>query len=153
MLHNTTLMHWLVLKITYHTYINHVFTADGLLCARPIYKNGLADPSKHLHLWSSWWPVKFSWPNQWTCVAYLEHRAYLACISCHLKGPCLVLVIEWQPRWTNVCLSEIHRWFVHRYMCVSNTCHVGENGLDMLQCSHMWWRSSLHMRHDIELCD
>ena len=43
-----------------------------------------------------------------------------------LKGPCLVLIIEWQPRWTNMCLSEIHRWLVHRYMCVSNTCHGGE---------------------------
>ena len=41
-----------LLKITYHTYINHVFTGDGLLCARPTCKNGLADPCKHLHLWS-----------------------------------------------------------------------------------------------------
>ena len=43
-----------------------------------------------------------------------------------LKDPCLVLVIEWQPRWTNVFKYEIHRWLVHKYMCVSNTCHGGE---------------------------
>jgi hypothetical protein len=60
------------------------------------------------------------------------------------KVHCLVLVIEWQPRWTNMCLSEIHRWLVHRNTCVSNTCHGGGNGLDMLQGSHMWWRSSFH---------
>ena len=70
-----------------------------------------------------------------------------------VKGPCLVLVIEWQPRWTNMCLSAIHMWLVHRYMCVSNSCHDGEDGLDLLQGSHMWWRSSLPMRHDIESCD
>ena len=43
-----------------------------------------------------------------------------------VKGPCFVLVIEWQPRWTNMCLSEIHRWLVHRNICVSNSCHRGE---------------------------
>jgi hypothetical protein len=64
----------------------------------------------------------------------------------HLKGPCLVLVIEWQPRWTNMCLSEIYRWLVHRNTYVSNTYHGGGNGLDILQGSHMWWKSSLHMR-------
>jgi hypothetical protein len=70
-----------------------------------------------------------------------------------LKGPCLVLVIEWQPRWTNMWLCEIHRWLVHRYMCMSNTCHDGEDGLNLLQGSHIWRRCSLHMRHDIESCD
>jgi hypothetical protein len=70
-----------------------------------------------------------------------------------LKGSCLVLVIEWQPRWTNCVQCEIHRWLVHMCMCVSNICHGGENGSEMLQSSHMWWRSSLHMRHDIESCD
>jgi hypothetical protein len=34
-----------------------------------------------------------------------------------LKGPCLVLVIKWQPRWTNVWLSAIHRRLVHRWTC------------------------------------
>jgi hypothetical protein len=33
------------------------------------------------------------------------------------EGTCLVLVIEWQLRWTNMCLSGIHRWLVHRYLC------------------------------------
>jgi hypothetical protein len=71
-----------------------------------------------------------------------------------LKGPCLVLVIEWQPRWTNCVKCEIHRWLVHMYMCVSNICHGGENVLKMVQSLHMWWwRSSFHMRHDIESCD
>ena len=42
------------------------------------------------------------------------------------KGLCLVLVIEWQPRWTNVFKCEIHRRLVHRYTCVSNSCHRGE---------------------------
>jgi hypothetical protein len=50
-------------------------------------------------------------------------------------------------------LSEIHRWLLHKYMCVSNTCHDGEDGLNLLQSSHMWWMSSLHMRHDMESCD
>jgi hypothetical protein len=31
-----------------------------------------------------------------------------------VKGPCLVLVIEWQLRWTNMWLCEIHRRLVHR---------------------------------------
>ena len=26
-------------------------------------------------------------------------------------------------------------------MCVSNICHESENGLEMLQSSHMWWRA------------
>jgi hypothetical protein len=39
------------------------------------------------------------------------------------------------------------------YMCVRNTCHNGEDGLEILQSSRMWWRSSLHIRHDIESCD
>ena len=43
-----------------------------------------------------------------------------------------------------MCLCETHKWLVHRYTCMSNTCHRGGNGLDMLQGSHMWWRSSLH---------
>jgi hypothetical protein len=30
------------------------------------------------------------------------------------EGPCLVLVIEWQLKWTNVWLSEIYRWLVHK---------------------------------------
>jgi hypothetical protein len=34
-----------------------------------------------------------------------------------LKGPCLVLVIEWQPRWTNMWLCKIHKKLVHRYIC------------------------------------
>ena len=44
-------------------------------------------------------------------------------------------------------------WLVHKYMCVSSICHEGENGLEMLQSSHMWWWSLLHMRHDIESYD
>jgi hypothetical protein len=59
----------------------------------------------------------------------------------------LVLVIEWQPRGTNCVQYEIHRLLVHMCMFVSNICHGGENGSEMLQSSHMWWRSSLHMRH------
>jgi hypothetical protein len=71
-----------------------------------------------------------------------------------VKGPCLVLVIEWQLRWTNCVLCEIHRWLVHRYMCVSNLWHGGGDGLEILQSLHMWWwRSLLHMRHDMESCD
>jgi hypothetical protein len=34
-----------------------------------------------------------------------------------LKGPCLVLVIEWQLRWTNMWLCEIHRRLVHMWWC------------------------------------
>jgi hypothetical protein len=34
------------------------------------------------------------------------------------SDPCLVLVIKWQSRWTNMCLYEIHRKLVHRYTCV-----------------------------------
>ena len=41
------------------------------------------------------------------------------------KVPSLILVIEWQPRWTNVFKYEIHRWLVHRHTCVSNSCHDG----------------------------
>jgi hypothetical protein len=44
--------------------------------------------------------------------------------SCHqlpkkgrLKGPCLVFVIEWQLRWTNMWLCEIHMRLVHRWWC------------------------------------
>jgi hypothetical protein len=48
-----------------------------------------------------------------------------------LKGHCLVLIIEWQLRWTNYVLYEIHRWLVHRYMCVSNICHGGGNDMEM----------------------
>ena len=44
-------------------------------------------------------------------------------LAAGVKGPCLDLIIEWQPRWTNICLSEIHMWLVHKYMCVSNICH------------------------------
>jgi hypothetical protein len=71
-----------------------------------------------------------------------------------LKGSCLVLVIEWQLRWTNCILCEIHRWLIHWYMCVSNIYYGGGNGLKMLQSLHMWWwRNLLHMRHDMESCD
>jgi hypothetical protein len=71
-----------------------------------------------------------------------------------LKGPCLVLVIEWQPRWANCVWCEMHRWLVHRYLCVSNLRPRGENGSEMLRSLQMWWwRSLLHMRHDIESCD
>ena len=53
-----------------------------------------------------------------------------------------------------MCLSEIHRWLVHKYMCVSNICHDLDDGSKMLQISHIWWwRSLLHMRHDMESCD
>jgi hypothetical protein len=45
-------------------------------------------------------------------------------------------------------------WLVHMYMCVSNICHGGGNGLEMLQSLHMWWwKSLLHMRHNMESCD
>ena len=38
-----------------------------------------------------------------------------------------------------MCLSEIHRWLVHRYLC-EHSCHDGEDGLDLLQGPHMWWK-------------
>ena len=44
-------------------------------------------------------------------------------------------------------------WLFHKYTYVSNSCHDSEGDLDLLQSSHMWWRSSLHMRHDMESCD
>ena len=34
-----------------------------------------------------------------------------------VKGPCLVLVIKWQSKWTNICLCEIHKKLVHTYKC------------------------------------
>jgi hypothetical protein len=43
-----------------------------------------------------------------------------------LKGLYLVFVIEWQPRWTNVWLSDLHRRLVHKNTCVNNSCHQGE---------------------------
>ena len=42
-------------------------------------------------------------------------------------------------------LSYLHRRLVHKNTCVSNICHGGENGSEMLQSSHM--------RHDIESYD
>jgi hypothetical protein len=90
------------------------------------------------------------------CLPYIDYSIYETSSSSYvpLKGPYLVLVIKWQLRWTNCVLYEIHRWLVHRYMCVSNICHGGGNGLEMLQSLHMWWwRSLLHVIHDIESCD
>ena len=73
--------------------------------------------------------------------------------SCgELKGPCLVLVIEWQLRWTSkrLCL-DTQVISPHKDISMSNMCHEGE----MTKCwcySHIvWWRNSFHMRHDIVL--
>jgi hypothetical protein len=41
----------------------------------------------------------------------LVHDSYVLFLL--VKGPCLVLVIEWQLRWTNMWLCEIHRRLVH----------------------------------------
>jgi hypothetical protein len=114
--------------------------------------------------WFSFRTLDLTWP--WFFLDYTVQRrhsqrthtydwadASLNCVGHRWKDPSLVLVIKWQPMWINVFKCEIHRWLVHRYICVSNICHVGENGSEMLQSSHMWWRSSLHMRHDIESCD
>ena len=71
-----------------------------------------------------------------------------------VKGPCLVLVIEWQLRWTNKCLCwDTQVISPHKDTSMSNMCHGGE----MTKCwsyTHIvWWRNSLHMRHDMESCD
>jgi hypothetical protein len=64
------------------------------------------------------------------------------------ESPSLVLVIEWQPRWIICVWCEIHRWLVHRYTSVSNICHGGEMAWSCCNAQLVWWRSSLHMRHD-----
>jgi hypothetical protein len=86
----------------------------------------------------------------WTLASWV--RSFIA--VARLKGPCLILIIEWQLWWTNCVLCEIHKWLVHRYMYVSNICHGGGNGLEMLQSLHMWWwRSLLHIRHNMKSSD
>ena len=71
-----------------------------------------------------------------------------------MKGPCLVLVIEWQLRWTNKYLCwDTHVISPHKNTSISNMCHGGEMTKGWCYAHIVWSRSSLHMRHDMELCD
>ena len=48
-----------------------------------------------------------------------------------LKGPSLVLVIEWQLRWTNKCLCwDTQEISPHKDTSMSNMCHGGEMSID-----------------------
>ena len=67
----------------------------------------------------------------------------------HFSTQTLTDEMKWPKKYT----FTLHIPF-HLLRCRCNICHEGGNGSKMLQSSHMWWwRSSLHMRHDIESCD
>ena len=71
-----------------------------------------------------------------------------------LKGPCLVLVIEWQLRWTNKYLCwDTQEISPHKDTSMSNMCHEGEMTKCWSYAHIVWWRNSLHIRHDMESCD
>ena len=68
-----------------------------------------------------------------------------------MKGPCLVLVIEWQLRWTNKCLCwDTQVISPHKDTSMSNICHGGEMTKSWCYAHIVWWRNSLYMRHDME---
>jgi len=74
--------------------------------------------------------------------------------NCPVESPCLVLVIEWQLRWTNKCLCwDTQEISPHKDTSMSNMCHGGEMAKGWCYAHIVWSRNSLHMRHDMELCD
>ena len=76
------------------------------------------------------------------------------CLVDILKDPCLVLVIEWQLRQTNKCLCWDTQVIIpHKDTSMSNMCHGGEMAKGWCYAHIVWWRNSLHMRHDMESCD
>ena len=90
---------------------------------------------------------------------YCHCYPYKEIVSSHffltlVKGPCLVLVIEWQFRWTNKYLCwDTQVISPHKDTSMSNMCHAGEMAKGWCYAHIVWSRSSLHMRHDMKLCD